>query len=141
MYPSIFLHNFFCKLNYYTYDSILLFHSFPANTFRNVLLHFLSQTFLGQFHRIVLLHFSTAAIFRTGQIHFCHPSQFWNCILPFFYTSQFLELYFSTYHSILLFHGFPANTFRNVLLHFFYPTFSGQFHRSVLLNFCTATLF
>ncbi len=35
----------YCKLYYYTYHSILLFHSFPANTFRNVLLHFYPQTF------------------------------------------------------------------------------------------------
>ncbi len=53
----------FWELYYCTNHSILLFHCFPTNTFRNVLLHFLSPTFLGQVHRSVLLHFSTAAPF------------------------------------------------------------------------------
>ncbi len=80
-------------------------------------------------------------MFRTGIIHFCHPRPFWNCILLFFYTSPFLELYYYTYHSILLFYCFPANTFWNVLLKLFSPTFSSQFHRIVLLHFSSAPFF
>jgi hypothetical protein len=115
----------FCKLYYYTYHSILLFHSFPTNTFRNVLLHFLSPTFWASFIELFCNTFLMRPIFRIGLIHFCHPSPFWNCVLPFFYTSPFLELYYSTYHSNFLFHCFPASTFRNLLLHFLSPTFFG----------------
>jgi hypothetical protein len=87
------------------------------------------------------INFLPAPTFRTGVIHFCHPRPFWNCILPFSYTSPFLELDYYTYHSILLYNCFPANTFRNVLLQFFLPLYPGQFHRIVLLHFCTAPTF
>ncbi len=81
-------------------------------------------------------------IFRTGLINFCHTSSFWHCILPFFYTSQSLELYNSTSHSNLVFHSFPANTFRIVLYYTCYPQFfSLQFHRIVLLHFFNAAIF
>jgi hypothetical protein len=93
---------FFCKLYHYIYHSILLFHSFPANTFRNVLLHFLSPTFFwASFIELYCYTFLMLPIFRTGLIHFCHLNPFWNCILPFIYTSPFLELYYSTYHTNL----------------------------------------
>jgi hypothetical protein len=94
-----------------------------------------------QFYMGTGINLQLAPIFRTGVIHFCHPRPFWNCILPFSYTSLFWELYYYTYHSILLFHTFPANTFRNVLLHFYTQLFSGQLHKSVLLHFSTAPIF
>ncbi len=97
---------------------------------------FIPNLFWVSFIELYCYTFLMLPIFRTGLIHFCHPSPFWNCILPFYYTSPFLELYYYTYHSIFLFHCFPANTFRNVLLHFLFPTFFWPVPQK-----CTVTLF
>ncbi len=86
---------------------------------------FIPNLFLTSFIEVYCYTFLLLPIFRTGLIHFCHPRPFWNCILPFFYPSPFLELYYYTYHYIFSFHHFPADTFRNVLLHFLSPTFFG----------------
>jgi hypothetical protein len=102
---------------------------------------FYPQLFLASFLELICYTFLMPTIFRTGLIHFCHPSPLWNCILPFFYTSRFLKLYNSTCHSNLVFHSFPANIVRIVLLHFLSPFFSVQFHRSVLSHFSTAAHF
>jgi hypothetical protein len=132
----------FLELFYYTYHSYLSFHCFPANTFTNVLLHFLFPTFFpAKSIEVYCYTFLLLPIFRTGLIHFCHHHPFWNCILPFFYTSPFWGLYYYTYHYIFIFHCFPADTFRIVLLHFLLPVFLDQFHRSVLIHFSTAAYF
>jgi hypothetical protein len=142
LYPSIFLHkHFFANC---TITPIILFSYFLV--FPPILLGMYSYTFIpnrfqASFIELYCYTFLMRPIFRTGLLYFCHLSPFWNCILPFSYTSPFLEQYYSTYHYIFLFHQFPANTFRNVHLHFLYPTFLGQFHRSVLLHFSTATHF
>ena len=124
LYPSIFLHKqIFANC---TITVLILFSYFIV--FLPILLGmysytFHSQPFSGSSIEVYCYTFLLLPIFRTGLIHFCHPSPFWNCILPLFYTSPFLELYYYTYHYIFLFHSFPADTFRNVLLHFLSPTF------------------
>jgi hypothetical protein len=102
---------------------------------------FYCNFFGASFIEVYCYTFLLPPIFRTGLIHSCHPSPFWNCILPFLYTSPFLEMYYYTYHSILLFYYFLANTFRNLLLQFVSPTISSWFHRIVLLQFSTAPIF
>ncbi len=86
---------------------------------------FYPQLFTGQFHKSVLLHFSTAAQFYNWINTLCHPHPFLELYLSILYTSQFLELYYYTYHYIFLLYHFPADTFRNVLLHFLSPPFFG----------------
>jgi hypothetical protein len=72
-------------------------------------------------------------IFRTGLIHFCHPCPFWNCILSFFYTSPFLELYY--------YNRFSTDTFRNVLLHFLLPIFLASFIEVYCYTFLLPPIF
>jgi hypothetical protein len=116
---SIFLQTVLLHLSLYSLFSLFSCQYFWGCT----LTLFVPNVFGASSIELYCYTFLMLPIFRTGLIHFCHPSPFWNCILPFLYTSPFLELYYPTYHSNLLFHCFPANTFRNVLLHFLFPTF------------------
>ncbi len=136
LYPLIYLHK--QTLANCTITPIILLSYFIV--FPQILLGMYSYTFYPQFFwasfiELYCYTFLLGPIFRTGLIHFSHLSPFWSCILPFFYTSPFLELYYSTYHSILLRHRFPTNTFRNVVLHFLSPTFFQPFPYK-----CTVTL-
>ncbi len=135
LYPSIFLHKqIFANCTITVLILFSYFIVFPPILLGMYSYTFYPQLFLGQFLRIVMLHFLMQPIFRTGLMHFCHPSPFWHCILPFFYISQSLELYNSSCHSNLEFHSFPANTFSTQI-------FPIQFHKIILLHFSTAVHF
>ncbi len=101
-----------------------------------------SNSFLGQFHRSVLLHYSTATVFQNW-----NNTLFSSEPISELYTSIFLHkpnfgtvLLHLSFFSLFLF-PFPSNSFRNVHLQFPPPTFSGWFHRIVLLHFSTVPIF
>ena len=84
LYPSIFLHKqIFANCSI---APIILFSYFLV--FPPILLGMYSYTFIpnlfwASFIELYCYTFLMRPIFRTGLIHFCHPSPFWNCILPF----------------------------------------------------------
>ncbi len=88
------------------------------------------------------INFQPAPIFRTGVIHFCHPGQFWNCILPFSYTSKFLRTVLLQFSFYSLISQFSRQYFQECTLTLFIlKRFPGQFHRIVLLHFSTVAHF
>ncbi len=98
--------------------------------------------YLGQFHRSVLLHFSTAADFQIW-----NNTLFSSELIPKLYPFIFLHkpifgtvLLHLSFFSLFLF-PFPANCFRNVLLQFLPQLFPSCFHRTVMLHLSTLLLF
>ncbi len=97
--------------------------------------------FFASFIKVYYYTFLPLQFFRTGLIHLFHQRPFPNHILPFFYTSKFLKLYYYTYHSFLFFFFLFPPIVLGMYSYNFFPTFSGWFHRIVLLHFSTAPIF
>ncbi len=142
LYPSIFLHKqIFANC---TITPIILFSYFIV--FLPILLGMYSYTFYpplfwANFIELYCYTFLMPPIFRTGLIHFCHSSPFWNCILPFSTQAHFGKC---TITPIIIFSYIIV--FLPILLgmysYTFYPQlFSGHFQKSLLLHFSTAAHF
>ena len=69
------------------------------------------------------INFQPAPIFRTGVIHFCHPGPFWKYILPFSYTSKFLQTVLLQFSFYSLISQFSCQYFQECTLTLFIPNF------------------